>query len=226
MKKNIFTLLLVLVVSTALSTTVMAAGETISGFYDIGTSQNVTLSPCAGDTQVSATKTNVDSDSNVEMIYLNSDNVGIEYQDAVEGGYYGIMLVEGSGLPTKDTQIHYMNQEKAGDTDVTFNIKTSSIKETTEMTLYITSNAEGFEMVNIPMSYAVNEIIRHIPGDVNGDYSINADDIIRTRRFITGGWGISIITAAADVDADGKHSARDVILIRRFVAGGYGVVLK
>ena len=67
---------------------------------------------------------------------------------------------------------------------------------------------------------------KDVDGDVNGDNGINTDDIILTRRFITGGWGVSIIEEAADVDADDKYTARDVILMRRFVADGYDVELK
>ena len=93
------------------------------------------------------------------------------------------------------------------------------------MSLYISSNVKNFELVNIPVNYAVG-VDNYTPGDVNGDNGVNTDDIILTRRYITGGWGVSIIEKAADVDVDGKYTARDVILMRRFVAGGYNVELK
>ena len=75
------------------------------------------------------------------------------------------------------------------------------------------------------MNYAVDSFVRHTPGDVDENGVIDTADIIATRRFITGGWGV-VNETAAGVDADGKHSAKDVILLRRYIACGYGVELK
>ena len=66
----------------------------------------------------------------------------------------------------------------------------------------------------------------YTPGDVNGDGRFNGTDITLLRRYITGGYGVSIDTRAADVNDDGRINGTDVTLIRRFITGGYGVVLK
>ena len=63
-------------------------------------------------------------------------------------------------------------------------------------------------------------------GDVNSDGQVNASDVILLRRYIAGGYGVSVDEDAADVNADGVLNAADVILIRRYIAGGYGVELK
>lgn len=65
-----------------------------------------------------------------------------------------------------------------------------------------------------------------VPGDLNADGTINSTDVILLRRYIAGGYGVSINEKAADVNDDGKINSSDVILIRRFIAGGYGVELK
>ena len=69
-------------------------------------------------------------------------------------------------------------------------------------------------------------VIKYIPGDVNSDNEVNTKDIIMIRRYIAGGYKVSIIKEAADVDANNDINAKDIIMIRRYIAGGYGVVLK
>ena len=66
----------------------------------------------------------------------------------------------------------------------------------------------------------------YTPGDVNGDGYINALDVTLMRRYIAGGYGVTINTLAADVDANGTVNAQDVTNLRRYIAGGWGVVLK
>ena len=68
-------------------------------------------------------------------------------------------------------------------------------------------------------------VMDYTPGDLNDDGIINTTDVVRLRRYIAGGYGISINEAAGDVNADGILNTTDVVKIRRFVAGGYGVEL-
>ena len=64
----------------------------------------------------------------------------------------------------------------------------------------------------------------YIPGDVNGDNCVDAKDINLIRRYIAGGYNVTINKVAADINADGKVNADDVNLLRQYIAGGYGVV--
>lgn len=64
-------------------------------------------------------------------------------------------------------------------------------------------------------------IADYTPGDVNDDARVNAGDVILVRRFITGGYNVSINENAANVNLDDRINSADVILIRRFIAGGY-----
>ncbi len=66
----------------------------------------------------------------------------------------------------------------------------------------------------------------YIPGDVNGDGDVNAMDVNLLRRYIVGGYDVTINLLAADVNADGDINAQDVNNIRRHIAGGYGIELQ
>ncbi len=85
------------------------------------------------------------------------------------------------------------------------------------------TNVEVLAVSSVPGRVRV---IDYLPGDVNGSGSIDTADIILLRRYITGGYGVTINTSAADVNEDGKINSADTILIRRAIAGGYDVVLK
>ena len=63
-------------------------------------------------------------------------------------------------------------------------------------------------------------------GDVNGDGRINGTDVTFLRRYITGGYGVSINELAADINGDGRINGTDVTFLRRYITGGYGVVIK
>lgn len=121
------------------------------------------------------------------------------------------------------------------------------IKDGTILTLKfrIDENAENGSEYRINMSYedgdivdgdlnpvnpmivnGVVSVVDYVPGDLNGDRKVNSTDVILLRRFIAGGYELSVNENSADVNADGKKNSTDVILIRRFIAGGYGVELK
>ena len=73
----------------------------------------------------------------------------------------------------------------------------------------------------------VTQWIRNVlrPGDVNGDGTVNAKDVTVLRRYVAGGYGVTVDAQIADVSGDGTVNAKDVTVLRRYVAGGYGVVL-
>ena len=64
------------------------------------------------------------------------------------------------------------------------------------------------------------------PGDVNDDGVIDAKDVNLMRRYIAGGYNVTINEYAADVNADGEIDAKDVNLTRRYIAGGYNAELQ
>ena len=234
MKRKIITLLLAMSLASVMGTSVMAAEEKVSGFYDIGTNQNVTISPFSGNTSVSATEKNIDSDKDVEKVYVSSDRLSVTYNAATANEHYGVILVDGSGLPTKDSEIYYINQETASSSSISFNVYPKLPAETKDMTLYISSSKENFSLVSVPMNYAVNAAVveeepetpSYTPGDLDDSGEVDVTDVIMTRRYITGGYGIVIREETADVDKSGEVDVTDVIMIRRYITGGYGVELK
>lgn len=69
-------------------------------------------------------------------------------------------------------------------------------------------------------------IIDYIPGDINGDGTVDLKDVTFVRRLVTG-YSVTANKLAADVNGDGEVTMKDVVLIRRYVvdAEGYGVTL-
>lgn len=83
------------------------------------------------------------------------------------------------------------------------------------------------DLNEVPFTIKNGEITvnNYIPGDVNNDGKINVTDILLMRRYITGGYDVSINENAANVNNDTKINAFDVTLVRRYVAGGYNITL-
>ena len=65
----------------------------------------------------------------------------------------------------------------------------------------------------------------YVPGDVNNDGKVSVADVIILRRYVVGGYGVSVNPNASDVNADKDVNISDVILLRQYLAGGYGVEL-
>ncbi len=157
MKRVISILLMVVMLSAALVINASAEATVIKGFYNIEAKTNVTTTPYIGDTPVSATTKDVDGDGTEDTWYENSERFVVTYNAATVGAYYGVIMVEGSGLPTKDDAIFYIDQVEATTTTISFNIFPSEITETKEMTLYISSNDEAFDLLPISVSYVCAE---------------------------------------------------------------------
>lgn len=85
---------------------------------------------------------------------------------------------------------------------------------------------ENMNPLSITLENGKVQVISYTPGDVNEDGLINSTDVVYLRRYIAGGYGVTINEAAADVNDDGLINTTDAVYIRRFVAGGYGVKLK
>lgn len=232
MKRKIITLVLAMAASSIFSASVMAEDAKINGFYDIGTEENVAIVPYAGETAVTVAEKNIDDDTDMEAVYVDSDRLDVTFSAATADDHYGIILVEGTEIPTKDTPIYYINQDTAGSESINFNVYPKTPEATVLLTLYISSSDENFELLSIPVNYAVDatEVEEEEPsytlGDVNSDNKVDAKDVILVRRHLAGGYGVTIVEVAANVNGDAKLDVKDVVTLRRFIAGGYGVELK
>lgn len=65
-----------------------------------------------------------------------------------------------------------------------------------------------------------------IAGDVDGSKKVNSADVTILRRYVSGGWNVSIDEIASDVNANNAVNAADILLLRRYISGGWDVVLQ
>ena len=228
MKKTLRIMLALTLVIAALSVSVSATGT--NGFYDISVPEDagVTITPYAGanKTVVTSKEANVDAtDDSAEVYYEGSDRFDVTYTGATANANYGVILVEGSSLPTASSDIYYIDQVKAEGENIAFEVYPSDIAETkTAMKLYISSSEADEGLVSVPMAYVVGyvEAPTFTYGDVNEDTKINSRDKTAIAKHIAGGYELAKFNVqAADVKKDGKINSRDKTTLAKFIAGGY-----
>ncbi len=227
MKKAIKILLMTAFVLSLLCVTAMAADSTSDGFFGIATEENVELTPYIGAgasaTEAIATTKDVDGDTTADTWYENSDRIEVSYSGAVSGKEYGVILVKGTGLPTVSDNIYFIDQVTATSTAVEFNVYPILPEVTTAMTLYISSNETGFDLINIPVSYAVGVAGDEPPattvlyGDATGDGNINSFDALRIKQYVGDKVGTTIDLVAADATGDGNVNSFDALRVKQYV---------
>ena len=70
------------------------------------------------------------------------------------------------------------------------------------------------------------EVTDRIAGDANEDGIIDLKDVVIIRRWLAGGWDVTVDASNSDVNGDKIVDLKDVVLIRRYLSGGWGVVLQ
>ena len=63
-------------------------------------------------------------------------------------------------------------------------------------------------------------------GDISGDGEVDLKDVTVLRRYLAGGYGVTVQEAALDINRDGAIDLKDVTYLRRALAGGYGITLE
>ena len=110
----------------------------------------------------------------------------------------------------------------------TFRVHDDAEEGTTSVTLAYdadsTYNADLDNVAFLVRNGAVT-VQNRLPGDANGDGSVDLKDAAVLRRFLAGGWNVTLIEKNADVNGDGTVTLKDVTLITRYLAGGWGVIL-
>ena len=87
----------------------------------------------------------------------------------------------------------------------------------------IGASYEYGNLINVDLEAVDMEIengsitITNTVGDVNNDGKINLADVIVLRRYLAGGYGVTIDEFGADMDSDGNITIADVVLLRRFL---------
>lgn len=59
---------------------------------------------------------------------------------------------------------------------------------------------------------------KYCTGDVNGDGIISEEDVLSLRRYLVGGYGITVNLSLCDLNNDGAVNAKDVAALRRLLA--------
>lgn len=224
MKRKIITLVLAMAASSVFGATAMAADETISGFYDIGTATDVVITPYVGETAVEVAEKNIDSDEAMENVYAGSDRLSVTYGGAVANEHYGVIMVEGSGLPTKDTEVYYINQETAASASVAFNVYPKLPAETKDMTLYISSSAKDASLVSVPVNYAVNAAVA--PEECEHSYDAGVETLAPTCAedgVMTYTCALCGETKTEAIPATGEHSWNDGVVTQEPTVDAEGV---
>lgn len=228
MKKLRNALLLAGVLAALLCITALAETQqfTQGGFYVTDKASGVTITPqtATGET-VSSTSANVDGQEGYESFYPGSVKMEVTYSGSIAAGEnYVVLLVEGDALPTVDNAIYYIDQTTTASTGaITFNVYPMDIAGQKALTLYITSDKEGFSTIKISMGYAPAgeyDVQPYTLGDVNEDGKINSVDALLNLQASVGKITLSASAKlAADVNLDGTVNSVDALRILQYSVG-------
>lgn len=231
MKKLRNALLLAGVLAALLCVTALAETQqfTQGGFYVTGKASGVTITPqtAAGET-VSSTSADVDGQTGYESFYPGSVKMAVTYSGSIAAGEnYVVLLVEGDALPTVDNAIYYIDQTTTASTGaITFNVYPMDIAEQKALTLYITSDKEGFSTIKISMGYAPAgeyDVQPYTLGDVDSNNAVNAEDASLILQAVVNQYTLSETQKlAGDVNLDGSVNAEDASFILQKVVNLIG----
>ena len=65
-----------------------------------------------------------------------------------------------------------------------------------------------------------------LSGDADGDGTVSVTDVVRLKRYLAGGYGVTLTTAQGDMDGNGVIEAKDATALTRYMVGNYGQRLK
>jgi len=225
MKKSLKAILLGAVVMTLLCVSAMAADPaTTEGFHSIKnetTNVDIDVYQEDGKTEVSDKAANVDG-NDVNDFYADGVRMKVTYTgDLKAGDQYLVMLVEGDELPTAETAICYIDQKaSASDAEngtIVFDVFPKLPTASKDLTLYITSNAAGFEQIPISVSYLAPP---YLLGDTDLDGALSVKDALWTLQALAGNRSLGAVNVlAADADKSSNISVKDALFILQAVAG-------
>ena len=224
MKKVISILVLTVLLLGTFAVGAFATEETVTaaGFYGIGSEEGVTITPVASIGEVKEISAKIGDD--YETFFANSDKLNVTYEGAVDGAYYGIILVEGTELPTKDNTIFYINQLTATSGTINTEVYPALPDERTVLTLYISCSDETKDLVSVVLNYTPEGTFdvkpEYVLGDADANEKIEIDDAVLTLQFIAGlKTPIDNQKQAADVDCNEVVEIDDALMILQYVAG-------
>ena len=167
----------------------------------------------------------MDGQTGYESFYPGSVKMAVTYSGSIAAREnYVVLLVEGDALPTVDNAIYYIDQTTTASTGaITFNVYPMDIAEQKALTLYITSDKEGFSTIKISMGYAPAgeyDVQPYTLGDANNDGVINVNDAMAVINHIVSKNvldGTRLL--AADATGDGMVNVNDAMEIINYIVG-------
>lgn len=170
-------------------------------------------------------------------LHVFYDSAVLRLVDVTDGGLLGAS----SFSPGKDyTAIPYTvlwedglaPQNYAGNgilVTFTFEVMENAPLGLTPITLSYSKNSTlnvDVEEVEFALVNGGVEVSDRTPGDVNNDGLIDLKDVVILRRFLSGGWDVTIDESNSDVNGDRVVDLKDVVILRRFLSGGWNVTLQ
>ena len=80
-------------------------------------------------------------------------------------------------------------------------------------------------LTNATIHFGEENLDVYTLGDINGDSVVGTKDVTVLRRYIAGGYDVTVVDEVLDVNRDAAITTKDVTTLRRFIAGGYGIEL-
>ena len=157
------------------------------------------------------------------------------------GAETGGMLQSGSVVSSKELSVmpytilwddalaHEPHTETGTILTFTFTVKDAApAGQTTVMLTYDKASTFDKDLNAVPLTITDGEltVIKHTPGDADGDGEITLQDVANIARSLAGGWDVTVDQRNSDVNGDGVVNLKDVVLLRRYLAGGWGVELQ
>lgn len=157
-KIGIFLLSFVILLVSNLPMTVAAESVSVGGFYNIGTAKNVDIVPTKEGEPANILAIYANDDDQADLIYEYSNGLDVTLSKSTEGQYYAFTLVRGTELPELPSDFLYTRQVMATSNTITCHVAFEPISGNNDLTLFITSDAEGFKTIAIPVSYTVEDM--------------------------------------------------------------------
>ena len=227
MKKVISIMVSLVMLLGAFAITASAAEDvTLAGFYNIGENENMTIDALSSSgAAVEQRAVDVDGDGVDDTLYANSDVLKVVYSQATEGAYYGLILVEGTGLPTADNVICYIDQLTAEGTSIEFDVFPRLPETRTDLTLYVSSSVEGSALQSVTLAYTPEvisdggdepEVPTYKRGDVDGNGTVEAGDALEILKIVVNKGNVEF-QSRADVDGINGIEAADALEVLKIV---------
>jgi hypothetical protein len=208
-------------------TTVSSASESKITVSSASESETTVSSASESETTASSaseSKTTVSSASESEITVSSASESETTVSSASESKTT-VSSASESKTTTTSSSVSTGTSSSVSATSPTVSTSGTTVSAETTTSAVRTETATSTESAS-STTETTSAVPERIPGDVNGDGSVNLKDVTLIRRSIAGGWNITMDESAADVNGDHAVNLKDVTLIRRYIAGGWNVTLK